>query len=1067
MADIDLDKLATVLGEKIRGGNSTMKSDSSGLDLSTLKGQFTELVGTIGPVITGFSNVGKGADALSSSLHQAGNAVGDSLGKGFNTFVDTLDDGRNKLRNQSETLGQDFYGLNSKIAGAGTTFEDHSKLMQEANGSLNAMGRNSEAVNNSFLTLQGKVQENPIAVGLKATNNMNEAQLNKAAVIYATTNKLSLRTQEDYDKAAASVADFAREVDENAKLTGKSRDQILDETAARNQSIESQLSMNLLSEAQQKGYAQTQGALAGMGKSINDAALNVASGTRLSEESRLTLQSMGPAGAEFQRAVKMQTNATDEASKKEAAIAMEKAKADIAAYQSTKQYAQMAISGNSDLSTQMKKVAGETQAFTKHAEGAKADISAEKGEKVSTADALAIAKKEAQAAQEGKATDIKTGKETERPELKMLESYNTVAEKARISAAGATDAISKYNTKLGEQPELLNKATAALEKVFGTANSQAEASKNITGVVDKGTEAAKSLLPSNSTVMQPTGKQSLPGLEDHVPGTPIGRDTGSLGKTGKFMEDFGSGTLAMLHGKEGVITEDQFNELTKALDPKAMTDIIKQYAPEPKPAVLPELKLPEMPGVNAKESKLEPMFKMPDISKSFDTIAEDFKSSLPKEMPDLSKTFDTALSGLSDILPSEFPDLSKTFDTALSGLSDILPTEFPDIGDSFDSVIDDFSDILPTEFPDLNKTFDTALSGLSDIMPTEFPDISDSFDSVMDGFSDIIPTEFPDLNKTFSTVSDNLTSLLPTEFPDLNKTFDTTLSGLSDILPTEFPDIGGTFSTALSGLSDILPTEFPDLNKTFDTALSGLSDILPTEFPDISESFDSVMDGFSDILPTEFPDISESFDSVMDGFSDIMPTEFPNIGESFDSVMGDFKSILPDEMPDIGESFDSVIDSFSDIMPTEFPDLGATFDSAVSGISDLFPTEMPDLGDTFDSALPDFESMFPKDFSIGPTFDNLTSGFDKMTAGIPNVKDLIPSFETTPQPPEPPVKKAEPAPVTPVQPTDQITLKDVHAALLDLNKTMSKMVSHTESISDSTKKGANYAAKSTGNRVMA
>ena len=913
MADIDLDKLATVLGEKIRGGNSTMKSDSSGLDLSTLKGQFTELVGTIGPVITGFSNVGKGADALSTSLHQAGNAVGGSLGKGFNTFVDTLDEGRNKIRNQSETLGQDFYGLNAKMAGAGTTWEDHSKLMQDANGALNAMGRNSEAVNNSFLTLQGKVQENPMAADLKKFNGMNEAQLNKATLIYATTNKLNLRTQEDYDKAAAAVADFAREVDENAKLTGKSRDQILDETAARGESIESQLSMNLMSEDQKKGYAQTQGALAGMGKSINDTALNVASGTRLTDEAKLTLQSMGPAGAEFQRAVKMQTNATDEASKKEASIAMEKAKADIAAYQSTKQYAQMAISGNSDLSTQMKKVAGETQAFTKHAEGAKADISAEKGEKVSTADALAITKKEAQAAQEGKATDIKTGKETERPELKMLESYNTVAEKARISAAGATDAISKYNTKLGEQPELLNKATAALEKVFGTANSQAEASKNITGVVDKGTEAAKSLLPGNSTVMQPTGKQALPGLENHVPGTPIGRDTGSLGKTGKFMEDFGSGTLAMLHGKEGVITEDQFKELTKTLDPKAMADMAKQFAPEPKPVNTPDFKLPDLTGTNAKESKLEPMFKMPDISKSFDTIAEDFKSTLPKEMP----------------------DLNKTFDTALSGLSDILPTEFPDIGESFDSVMD----------------------GFSDIMPTEFPDIGESFDSVMDGFS------------------------------------------------------------------DILPTEFPDIGESFDTALSGISDLFPTEMPDLGESFDSVMDGFSDILPTEFPDIGESFDTALSGISDILPTEFPDIGESFDT--------------------------------------------ALSGISDLFPTEMPDLGDTIDSALPDFESMFPKDFSIGPTFDNLTSGFDKMTASIPNVKDLIPSFETKPQLPEPPVKKAEPTPATPIQSTDQVTLKDVHAALLDLNKTMSKMVSHTESISDSTKKGANYAAKSTGNRVMA
>jgi len=43
-----------------------------------------------------------------------------------------------------------------------------------------------------------------------------------------------------------------------------------------------------------------------------------------------------------------------------------------------------------------------------------------------------------------------------------------------------------------------------------------------------------------------------------------GRAGGSIGATGKLIEDFGKGTPMMLHGKEGVITEAQLNNLVQA-----------------------------------------------------------------------------------------------------------------------------------------------------------------------------------------------------------------------------------------------------------------------------------------------------------------------------------------------------------------------------------------------------------------------------------------------------------------------------------------------------------------------
>ncbi len=54
----------------------------------------------------------------------------------------------------------------------------------------------------------------------------------------------------------------------------------------------------------------------------------------------------------------------------------------------------------------------------------------------------------------------------------------------------------------------------------------------------------------------------------------IPRSTGSLGTTGSLIENFGKGQLAMLHGKEGVITEDQLKNIALGMKQEGVSGAI-------------------------------------------------------------------------------------------------------------------------------------------------------------------------------------------------------------------------------------------------------------------------------------------------------------------------------------------------------------------------------------------------------------------------------------------------------------------------------------------------------------
>jgi hypothetical protein len=541
----------------IGGGTRTGGGGGGAAVGASLEGVFASAVGGLSKLAGGTFDTTTALGLMRGALEKVPLA-GSSVALMFGTFGEGIINA-NKSLNEMGKGGVDFGNnlglMTMSITGARITIDEFQSMMQKGSTAVTALGGNATRGATAFLELSKEIQETKIVQDL-VESGVSTKELNDLTLI-TMMNRRRLDVTDEAQRAAAieSTSKLAQEMDIIAKLTGKSREQQQRDLEAGLLKAEVQATLNQLDDEARINYMNMRTIVGPLGQNIQDLADEIVTGGVRTAEGTARMAALGPAGRDFEAALKQQMAATTEDQRKAADLALMKSKADIAAYQASEAFATQVrfdttIVGQMAKQQQQQNLDGQAAAGRANEVARIMAEARQKGETIDRAEAMKRAEENLRA----RALEAQAG----------FENNKEAQEAAKVARAlNATNAFFKDQTAgMGENLEKLNKT------VGGVLASQNSLVTNFNGLVSRVKQEDAALAQSgiftNLLKAAKIGTSASTVSESDVSvltSPPVKKSTGSLGTVGKYIEDFGTGTLAMLHGREGVVTEDQLKTL--------------------------------------------------------------------------------------------------------------------------------------------------------------------------------------------------------------------------------------------------------------------------------------------------------------------------------------------------------------------------------------------------------------------------------------------------------------------------------------------------------------------------